>query len=258
VRAMALDGTVSVHPASVLFTIVPPLWQRGWFMVAAALAGMVTLYALFRYRLYHLMKLERLRLRIAGDLHDDVGTNLSSIVIASQIMERQPGLTDGIREQLADIRQIAAGTHEMMRDIVWMLNPANDSLDDFMLKLKEAAGRLLAGVPYTFTVTPGRLLEKVSIDFKRNVLLIFKELLSNIVRHSGATSVIIDVSQENGGFLLHVNDNGRGFQPEAAGLGSGLASLRRRAAILGGSLEIESTPGKGTRATLTLKNHANA
>ncbi len=184
VRAINADGAASIQPASIAFVIVPPVWSRWWFIVGMALLGLSILYGLFRYRLYHLMKMERLRLRIASDLHDDVGTNLSSIVVTSQIMEREGSVPDGLRTQLKEIGAVAAASQEMMRDIVWMLNPSHDSLDDFLLKMKDVATRLLAGVTWTFVAPKERLLEKVSIEFKRNVFLIFKESLNNIVRHS--------------------------------------------------------------------------
>ena len=256
VRAINADGAASILPASISFVIVPPVWSRWWFILVITLFGLSILYGLFRYRLYHLMKLERLRLRIAGDLHDDVGTNLSSIVVASQIMEREGSVPDGLRTQLKEIGAVAAASQEMMRDIVWMLNPSHDSLDDFLLKMKDVATRLLAGVTWTFVAPKERLLEKVSIEFKRNVFLIFKESLNNIVRHSRATQVTIEVSQSGGAFTMRIRDNGRGFDAQAAFPGSGIANLRRRAEQIGGELEVMSDPAQGTTVSLSVQNHA--
>ena len=258
VVAINAEGVHSTTPASLSFTIVPPYWRRWWFVSLVLAVGAGILFLLYRYRVGRLLEMERLRTRIAADLHDDVGTNLSSIVIASQIMQRESSLSDRELNQLAEIRQVASDTQEMMRDIVWMLNPGNDSLDDFLLKMKEVAVRLLGETRYTFLAPGEKLLDRVSIEFKRNVFLIFKESLNNIIRHSMATEVAIEVQQDHGMFTLHIRDNGRGFDIDGAVTGSGLANLRRRAKLIDGKLDITSAAGKGTTMTLTVKNHANA
>jgi ligand-binding sensor domain-containing protein/signal transduction histidine kinase len=258
VRAINGDGVQSVLPATVSFVIVPPIWSRWWFIIGIASLFLALLFGLFRYRLYHMMTMERMRLRIASDLHDDVGTNLSSIVVSSQIMERDPSITGEVRNQLKDIGAVAASAQEMMRDIVWMLNPSNDSLDDFIFKMKEAASRLLSDIPVIFVVPQERMLEKVSIEFKRNVFLMFKEMLNNIARHSHATNVVVEVAHDGGMFTLRVADNGSGFDIGQASLGSGISSLKRRAELIGGSIEFARSSDGGTIVTLLVKNHANA
>lgn len=258
VEAINGDGIPSIQPASASFIIIPPFWQRWWFVCLAIGTVSAILWTLYRYRIKKIVQMERLRVRIAGDLHDDVGTNLSSIQVASQIMERQASLSEQDRTQLREIGAIATSTQEMMRDIVWMLNPKNDTLDDFLLKMKEVAARLLQGMRYTFVAPDGRLLDKVSIEFKRNIFLIFKEALNNIVRHAEATEARIRVRQEGGTFSLEIKDNGKGFDIVHVAMGNGLSNIRRRAAQIGGSIEITSKKGAGTVVTLSVKNHANA
>jgi len=258
VEAINGDGIPSTQPASVSFVIIPPFWQRWWFVSLAIAAISVLLWTLYRYRIKKIVQMERLRVRIAADLHDDVGTNLSSIQVASQIMERQAALSEQDRVQLREIGAIATSTQEMMRDIVWMLNPKNDTLDDFLLKMKEVAARLLQGMRYTFVAPDGRLLDKVSIEFKRNLFLIFKEALNNIVRHAAATEAVIRVEQEGGMFSLEIKDNGKGFDMKNATMGNGLNNIRRRAAQIGAAIDVTSKKGEGTVVTLSVKNHANA
>jgi signal transduction histidine kinase/ligand-binding sensor domain-containing protein len=258
VEAINGDGIPSVQPASVSFVVIPPFWQRWWFMSLALAAVSAILWTLYQYRIKKILEMERLRVRIAGDLHDDVGTNLSSIQIASQIMERQASLSEQDRTQLKEIGAIATSTQELMRDIVWMLNPKNDTLDDFLLKMKEVAARLLQDVRYTFIAPGGNLLDKVSIEFKRNIFLIFKEALNNIVRHAAATEAVIRVEQSGATFSLEIRDNGKGFDANVAATGNGLTNIRRRAEQIGGSIEITSKKGEGTVVSLSVKNHANA
>lgn len=240
------EGIRSVRPAFVDFVIVPPLWARWWFMAAGVVCVLGMLYTLYRYRLTRILEMERLRMRIASDLHDDVGTNLSSIIVASQIMQRRSGLTDDQRSHLDELRSTATRTQEMLRDIVWLLSPRNDSFDDFVLKLREIAGRLLPETPCTFDVSGGEEWERLGLEFKRNVVLFLKEVLNNVARHASAGKVEVEMKLSGAMFSLRVRDNGRGFRTDTHPSGNGLLNLRQRALSLGGSVTINSAPGKGT------------
>lgn len=257
VKAVNTDGIESRTPASLFFTIEYPYWQKWWFIVLVLGCGVFVLWVVYTYRIRKVLEMERMRVRIAGDLHDDVGTNLSSILIISQIMQRQAVFPDKIRENLTEISSITQNTQGMLRDIVWMLNPQNDTLDDMMLKMKELAGRLLQNLHYTFIAPQGQLKTKVSIEFKRNVFLIFKEALNNIVRHASATEVEIVVWQKDGQFNMKIADNGMGFDRKATKSGFGLENFNRRAGQLKAILHIESEPGRGTVINLSVKNHPN-
>jgi signal transduction histidine kinase len=252
VRAMNGDGVTSVRPAMISFIIVPPVWLRWWFVFGLALVLASIVYGLVRYRLYHLMKLERLRFRIARDLHDDVGTNLSSIMIASQIMERKLPLSETDRRQVSQLRATAGQTQELLRDIVWLMNPGNDSLGDFVLKLREIAARVLQGIPFVFRTSGEHEVEKIGLEFKRNIVSILKEALNNVVRHSRASAVDLEAVSSNGVFVLMIRDNGQGFDMSRVSGGNGLNNFRTRAESMGGTIEILSAPGNGTTVRLSV------
>jgi ligand-binding sensor domain-containing protein len=258
VKAVNTDGVESLNPATLYFSIAYPYWQTWWFIVLATGTGIFILWVIYMFRIRKVLEMERMRVRIAADLHDDVGTNLSSILIISQIMQRQAAYSDQVRENLTEISSITVSTQGMLRDIVWMLNPNNDTLDDMMLKMKELAGRLLQDMHYKFHAPQGQLKTRVSIEFKRNVFLIFKEALNNIVRHASATEVEIVVWQTDGQFKLKIADNGKGFDRDTTSSGNGFASFQRRAGQIKANFNIESAPGQGTVINLTLKNHPNA
>jgi signal transduction histidine kinase len=136
-----------------------------------------------------------------------------------------------------------------MKDIVWFIKPKNDTLDDLLLRMKDTASSLLADIGHEFETAKNEKSIRVTIDFKRNFFLAFKEILTNIVKHSSATRVQIQVQHADGSLEMVVRDNGRGFnQPRdgAARRGNGLDSLRSRASGIGGTFEISSEPGKGT------------
>jgi two-component sensor histidine kinase len=253
VKAVNVDGVSSIVPAGVSFSILPPFWERWWFLLLSGLACCALLLALYRYRVHRLLELQRLRLRIASDLHDDVGTNLSSIVVASQIMSRTFDASEAERSQLAEVGAIAAETQDLMRDIVWMLSPRNDSLDDLILKMKDLALRLLKDISCEVRTPPGSLHVPLNLEFKRNVLLIFKESVNNVLKHAHATSVAIEVREEDRVLHVIVSDNGVGFDVSAARRGNGLVNLQNRASRLGGTVEVASRPNGGTSVHLAVK-----
>ena len=157
----------------------------------------------------------------------------------------------GARADLEEINRVARETAASMRDIVWLIKPASAASDDFVLKLRETAGMLLTGLEWTLEGEPPA--HSLSLEWKREVLLIFKEALHNIRRHAAAHQVGIRLKDAEGEFALQITDDGAGFDPEASTTGHGLTSQRQRARALGGDLRIESAPGGGTRLTLRAK-----
>jgi signal transduction histidine kinase len=139
-----------------------------------------------------------------------------------------------------------------MKDIVWFIKPKNDTLDDLLLRMKDTASSLLADVNHYVRPPKNDSAKreiKVSIDFKRNFYLAFKEILTNIVKHASATGVQIQIEQEDGILEMVIHDNGNGFDlsaVEGSRHGNGLESLRTRAKRLGGICQITSTLGTGT------------
>jgi ligand-binding sensor domain-containing protein len=253
VRGSNSDGVWNDEGVSIRLIIAPPFWRTWWFAILALLAIATFLYLLYRYRVNQLLDIERLRARIASDLHDDVGTDLSSIVLATQSMERKLPLSPEGRDDVRQIGTIALRTQDMMRDIVWVLNSRNDSLSDMVLRMREVAARMLIHISYSFKGPEAPVTEKTSLEFKRNVFLFYKECLNNVVRHSDASLVGIEIDVRQKEFLLKISDNGKGFDPDMLNAGIGLRSLRSRAQILGANLSISSRPGGGTEISLTVK-----
>ncbi|MBM2841813.1 MAG: Histidine kinase protein, partial [Bacteroidetes bacterium] len=253
VRGSNNDGMWNNEGASIRLIISPPFWRTWWFTILALIAGATLLYLLYQYRVNQLLAIERLRTRIASDLHDDVGTDLSSIVLATQTMEHKRPLSPQERDEIRQIGRIALRTQDMMRDIVWVLSSRNDSLDDMILKMREVTARMLNGISYAFKGPDSPLSERVSLEFKRNIFLFYKECLNNIIRHSAASEVNIEVQFQQGEFTLKLRDNGKGFNPDTPKPGIGLQNLRGRAEQIGGSLDISSAEGTGTAISLTVK-----
>ena len=241
VRARNAAGVWNHEGAKLDFVIDPFFWQRWWFrlLVLALVAGLAWL--AYFVRMARLRQLERLRLQIARDLHDDVGANLASIALITEAMQKRPPFGNP-----ADVRRIALQTIDALRDIVWFIDPARDNLGDLVSRMRDIVPTLLTGIKYDFqTIVPNPSLH-LPPAFRRNVFPIFKETLHNAVRHAQANRVEIQLDCRHGGLRLKIHDDGKGFDEYRITPGNGLRNLRRRAAEMHGSVEIRSAPGQGT------------
>ncbi|HEY7546540.1 MAG TPA: two-component regulator propeller domain-containing protein, partial [Blastocatellia bacterium] len=145
VRAIGADGSVSLTPAVVSFKILRPLWQRWWFITLASILLALAAYTVYRYRVSRLIELERIRTRIATDLHDDIGASLSQVAVITEVLRRQIDPTDPrIASNLSLIARVSREVVDSMSDIVWAINPQKDNLHDLARRMRRFAGETLA------------------------------------------------------------------------------------------------------------------
>jgi ligand-binding sensor domain-containing protein/signal transduction histidine kinase len=259
VRALNSDGLASPSPATMTFTVLRPVWQRWWFVALAASALSLTLFAADRYRMRRLLEVASMRTRIATDLHDDIGANLTKIAVLSEVVRQQSDGDDALREgRLSSIARISRESVAAMGDIVWAINPQRDTLLDLVRRMREHAEEvcLPRNVELVFRSSGAESPGKLGIDIRRDIYLVFKEAVNNALRHSACGLLEITIAQENGIFALTIRDDGRGFDPTRDGCGNGLTSMRRRAEAHGGWLAIESRAGAGTIIELRLPHVA--
>jgi ligand-binding sensor domain-containing protein/signal transduction histidine kinase len=253
VKACNNDGVWNEDGVALEVTITPPFWKTTWFrlvMGALAVAGVA---ATHRYRIAKLLEVERLRVRIAGDLHDDLSSELSGIALTAGMMHREDHLSDGDRGRLGEVERTARDVLGGLQDIVWYINPEHDNLDALVRRMKRFASRLLIDINHTFESELPATEAAIDMEVRRDFFMIFKEIVHNVARHSRAESAAIRLLQKNGGLILEVRDDGVGFDPESSSLGLGLKSMRRRSLQIGASLVIDSAPGHGTKVRLTAK-----
>jgi signal transduction histidine kinase/ligand-binding sensor domain-containing protein len=265
VRAVSADGLLSPRPATLAFRLAPPFWRRGWFLLAVAAAVALLAYAFHRQRLERLLAVERVRTRIATDLHDDLGASLSRISILSEAARHQLGRGEAPTGRLGEIADTARGLVDAAADIVWSIDPRRDDLASVLTRLRRFAGELLdaRGIEWSLREPAGEGALRVAPELRQHLFLILKEALTNVARHAGARRVEASIAIVDGRLLAEVRDDGRGFvpPPEADGedvataVGNGLRNMRARARALGGELRVDSTPGAGTtvRAELPLR-----
>lgn len=252
VRATSAGGSVSA-PAAVTFDVLPPWYRRWWFLSLLAVAGLAAGYAAHRARLAQAVRTERLRSRIATDLHDDIGSSLSQIAILAEVARRRAGETlPTVSEPLTSIATTSRDLVDAMSDIVWAVNPRTDSLSDLTRRMHRFAAETLGGadIQLTFTAPPRDEDMKLGADLRRELYLILKESVNNIARHSGATAATVELKMTRSELRLTIADNGNGFDPARPVDGNGIASMRKRAAAFGGALVIETGPGRGTFVSL--------
>ena len=264
VRAVNADGIFSATPASFSFTVASPVWQRWWFILltVGAIGGLA--YTAYRYRVAQLLALERMRTRIATDLHDEVGSSLSQIAILSEVARLRltsdgetPKDTATISGAMEPMEKVAVTSREAvdaMSDIVWAINPQRDQLSDLSQRMRLFASDTLTARDISLRFHAPEQDLSLDAEVRRQVFLLFKEAINNIVRHADCTEVEIDFVLTDHHLSLRVWDNGHGFvetnpQPGQNG-GNGLLSMRRRAMGLGGKLEIISGNGDGTTVKL--------
>jgi signal transduction histidine kinase/ligand-binding sensor domain-containing protein len=247
VRALNSEGMMSDPPASVSFTILEPIWLRWWFLTLATFAMGAVVFAVYRYRVARVLEMAAIRTRIATDLHDDIGANLTRIGMLSEVAKRSRD-----DASLASIGHIARESVEAMSDIVWAINPNRESLADLVRRMRHHAEELftLRGIDLDFGARGAQDTLRLGMDLRRDFLLVFKEAVNNVARHAHCTQVSIDLSCTGSTLTLSVADNGVGFDLSQESAGHGLASLHRRAARMKGTLDVQTAPSKGTTVTL--------
>ncbi len=259
---------------SLIIVITPPWWETWWAFLIYITIFSTIVFTVFRFEtsrreMMHRatvaelqaktseaqkeVEKEQMRVRIANDLHDEVGSNLSSIAITGEVLEKRLTLAEADTKRLQKIRHIAYKTTDSIRDIVWFINPENDGIDKLIAKMRETANTMLELVTLDFSVKMGKRAITMDVNFRRNLYLIYKEILQNVIRHSQSTQVKINIGVENHELVINVFDNGIGFDPEKKYNGNGLKNFRYRASEMEGQLVIQSTPQKGTSVRLSAK-----
>ncbi len=271
-RAWNSEHVVNASLLRVHFTVERPFWMQWWAVLLAALAIGGVVAVLVRARVRRLLEIERIRARIAADLHDDIGSGLTRIAMLAEVMERQffllrrqgaapaadfPAGESTLGDIAAMLHRIGETSRELveaMSDVVWSIDPRHDTFAQLFQRIRVFANDLCESRDMRFHVEMDAALgtQLTGSDFSRTVLLVCKEAINNAVRHSGAQHVRLEIALTGARLVLVVSDNGRGFDSTAQGRRSGLANMHMRVEKAGGDLRIDSTPERGTVLTASL------
>ncbi len=260
------DGVWNEEGTSIVLVITPPFWNTWWFKTVFLLTLAVSMYGTIRYierqkvlqRLTAVEEqhgLERERLRISRDMHDEVGANLTKISVLSELAARKSEKTDGAAKELHTISQTAREVTNSIGAILWAINPQNDRLENLTGYVREYASGYfeMTTIDCRFNFPAEIPGHPLSAEVRRNIFLTLKEAINNVVKHSGATLVELHCRVSDHEVEFAVQDNGRGFPIEDLSQhGNGLLNMKRRIEDIHGDFHITSEPGSGTRIELTV------
>jgi len=259
------DGVWSQSGGMLAFLVQPPFWKTWWFLSGSAICLLAALVGVVHYvatqKLQRQLEgmrqkeaLERDRARIARDLHDQLGASMTQVSLLAEMAGSDKHVPEEVEAHARQITQTARETTRVLDEIVWAVNPSNDTLDSLITYVCKYAQDYfsVAGVRYRLDV-PGELpADTIAPEVRHNVFLAFKEAVTNVVRHASATSAWIRLKLEPPGFTLEIEDDGRGLagMDERKGR-NGLRNMRSRMEDVGGSFAIRPGPERGAIVRLT-------
>ncbi len=265
VQAINSDGFISEQPAQITFTIVAPIWQRWWFLSGAfflVLAGIFVLVIRYISTQKLRQKLEKIkqeqalqneraltRESISRDLHDEIASTLSGIGYFVQAVEKESGIQPNSKKYLSLIKESTDEILESIRDIIWSLNPENNNWQAVLAKCRRFTSDLCESKSIKYTIEfPENISSNIlPLESMKNFWLIYKEIVTNAIRHSGCTNLNISIQiKEDSVFLMEIRDNGKGFDVKEVKRGSGLSNIHSRIKVMGGESELITLQEKGT------------
>ncbi|MEI6391418.1 MAG: two-component regulator propeller domain-containing protein [Verrucomicrobiota bacterium] len=265
VQACNEDGVWSDKASTLAIKVLPPFWRTGWFIsvTAACLLGMIvgSVHYVSTQKLQRQLAglrqqeaLEKERARIARDIHDQVGANLTQVSLLGELVESDKDQPAEIAAHGRQISQTALETTRALDEIVWTVNPSNDTLDGLINYVCKYAQEYLAlaALRYRLEVPPQLPNIPISPELRHNVFLAAKEAVNNVVKHSHATAAWLRLRLDPSRFTLEIEDNGHGLSVDAADKGrNGLRNMRKRLEDIGGEFSIGPGAEGGTRVCLT-------
>ena len=237
------------------FRIRPAFYKTWWFITLMLLFSFSVLYAIYSYRKRQLDEKFQIRHKIASDLHDDVGSTLSSISIMSDILQSQVENRTNAKEMIREIGFNARNMLESMDDIIWSVTPINDSFENLVARIQEYAVPLFESkdISFKFTVPHSILQMSIPIEKRHDLFLIAKETVNNLVKHSQCTEANIEFSASRAVLKMRISDNGKGFDTSRNFSRNGLKNMKYRSEKIGGKLTIHSEIDKGTIVMLVVR-----
>jgi signal transduction histidine kinase len=236
--------------------VTGPLWKTWWFIASCMVLSLLVLFALYYYRLIHIQKIHAIRNKISKDLHDDIGSTLSSISISSTVAEKMS--KEQFPEIISTMSYIGKNSREAlenMSDIVWAINPANESLKKLIDRIQIYAYAILAAknIRLHLDFPESIYSTKLTMQQRKNIYLILREAIQNVAKYSEATTCLVTGNLVNKKINIQVKDDGLGFDEIMTSLGgNGMFNMRQRADELKATFAIQSEKLKGTSLTLEL------
>lgn len=255
VRARRPGESWIENPVPLSLVVSTAFYKQWWFYALCILASAFIMYVLFRYRVKQVLKLERIRTTISSDLHDEVGASLTSISIFSEMARKSVAPASQEEQYLQRIGERSRDSIEKMSDIIWSINPEHDSLRQMLVRMKNHATEISEASDIAVHWTEGGNLSafKLSMEQRKNIYLLFKEVMNNVVKHAAAKNVWVHLASTSSNISMKIKDDGKGFDQNNIKYGNGIKSIHRRAHALKGQIFIQSALNKGTAVQLEFR-----
>jgi ligand-binding sensor domain-containing protein/signal transduction histidine kinase len=228
--------------------INPPFWRTAWFIALCVLMLAGLLYAVYRYRINQLIHLQKVRNRIASDLHDDIGTTLTNISILSELSKKNLLQKEQAGTFLDRIAEEVSNSSQALDDIVWSINTKNDTLEQTVARMRRYAAEIFDAANITYALQLDEQFEhyKLNMEQRRDCFLIFKESVNNIYKHALARNVHIKIWIQKGQLHMMIKDDGKGFDITTLTHRNGIKNIRNRIQKWHGTVTMTSVEGEGT------------
>lgn len=249
------DGNPSKNITKLLIKVKPPFWQTWWFLGLVIFATVGLVYWIDKQRTQKIRATESIRTRIATSLTEDMSNSLASINISSELAKNKIDTDTGrTKEYIAQISDASNRMVQAMYDMVWSINPGNDNMPDTVARMREFASEVENNydLVIVFDIDPHVVKLKLDMEFRYEMLSIFKEAITNVARHANARHVQLSLRLRNSKLIMLVEDDGRGFDLETGLLGRGISDMRRRASAIDASFYIESNVNTGSIVKLEM------
>jgi ligand-binding sensor domain-containing protein len=256
IKATNKIGMWDVPEKVIAVHVSGPFWRKWWFILSCITLGMGLVYVVKQFQFSQFKKIQAIRNRISKDLHDDIGSTLGSISINSTAVERmKPQDFPEVISTVKLIGQNARTAMENMSDIVWAINPANDTFQNMMDRLQIFSTQILDAkdIHLQFDIPETLQSIKLSMPQRKNIYLILREAIHNVAKYSNASHCLVSAKLENKRIDLMIKDNGEGFNQIRSGLGgNGMVNMQARADELKALFQVHSEIEKGTRVSLQI------
>ncbi len=240
--------------------VIPPFWLTWWFITLTILILIAIMLMIFRYRLNRLLEMERLRTRIAADLHDEIASNLSSIAMFSKIIQDESNsftkISAAMPQLLDRIISLSQESVVAIRDIIWAIDPKTETIYNLLLRIRDncISTCRAKSISFKFILPEKELLpsENLSPEQRKNLWLLLKEGINNAVKHAQAKEISLAVTYNGGHLKVIIKDNGVGYDTTTHYEGKGLTTMKKRVDDLHGKLNVISKLNEGTIITIIL------
>jgi ligand-binding sensor domain-containing protein/signal transduction histidine kinase len=235
--------------SSLAFSIASPYWKTAWFRILVGLMVLGIFYLIYKIRINQLMEVQNVKHNISAELHDDLGSRLTTLHLISAISKPKFENDQRVTGLLETIDKEISASSEALDEIVWNIQVSDEGLNEVTANIRRYVSETLEsyGIDYSITATEDFGSKEMNMQKRREIFLICKELVNNIRKHAEASNLEMHLGQEQDMFLIRIRDDGKGFDPEKETTRNGLANIKERVRKWNGKILITSEMGKGSK-----------